>query len=157
MFAHNRRPGSSHGAPVACQFVRERCLAPTTRPAADGHRRVGSDRRLIHPPTVEDGPVLVVAVIGVAVIIVASRVLAKANRSSLNVEGGRAPKGLVELGSGGRWDAWRRVPGARGRLGILGEPATRIPRSRLYDPLSHRDRNRRYGARSHRLQFLVVR
>jgi cobalt-zinc-cadmium efflux system protein len=44
-------------------------------------------RRLIHPSQVEGGPVLVVALIGVAVNIVAAWVLAKANRSSLNVEG----------------------------------------------------------------------
>jgi cobalt-zinc-cadmium efflux system protein len=44
-------------------------------------------RRLIHPPQVDGGPVLVVALIGVAVNIVAAWVLAKANRSSLNVEG----------------------------------------------------------------------
>jgi cobalt-zinc-cadmium efflux system protein len=44
-------------------------------------------RRLIHPPQVDGGPVLVVAMIGVAVNIVAAWVLAKANRSSLNVEG----------------------------------------------------------------------
>ena len=44
-------------------------------------------RRLIHPPTVEGGPVLVVALVGVAVNILAAWVLAKANRSSLNVEG----------------------------------------------------------------------
>jgi len=44
-------------------------------------------RRLIHPPAVEGGPVLVVAVIGVVVNIVAAWVLAKANRSSLNIEG----------------------------------------------------------------------
>ncbi len=44
-------------------------------------------RRLIHPPAVEGGPVLVVALVGVAVNIAAAWVLAKANRSSLNVEG----------------------------------------------------------------------
>jgi len=44
-------------------------------------------RRLIHPPAVEGGPVLVVALIGVVVNIAAAWVLAKANRSSLNVEG----------------------------------------------------------------------
>jgi len=44
-------------------------------------------RRLINPPAVEGGPVLVVALIGVAVNIAAAWVLAKANRSSLNVEG----------------------------------------------------------------------
>jgi cobalt-zinc-cadmium efflux system protein len=44
-------------------------------------------RRLIHPPAVAGGPVLAVALIGVAVNILAAWVLAKANRSSLNVEG----------------------------------------------------------------------
>lgn len=44
-------------------------------------------RRLIHPPGVDGAPVLVVALIGVAVNIAAAWVLAKANRSSLNVEG----------------------------------------------------------------------
>jgi cobalt-zinc-cadmium efflux system protein len=44
-------------------------------------------RRLLDPPPVEGGPVLVVALVGVAVNIVAAWVLAKANRSSLNVEG----------------------------------------------------------------------
>jgi cobalt-zinc-cadmium efflux system protein len=44
-------------------------------------------RRLIHPPQVEGGPVLVVALIGVGVNVAAVWVLARANRSSLNVEG----------------------------------------------------------------------
>jgi cobalt-zinc-cadmium efflux system protein len=44
-------------------------------------------RRLISPPSVDGTPVLVVALIGVAVNILAAWVLAKANRSSLNVEG----------------------------------------------------------------------
>lgn len=44
-------------------------------------------RRLIDPPPVEGGPVLVVALIGVVVNIVAAWVLAKANRSSLNIQG----------------------------------------------------------------------
>lgn len=44
-------------------------------------------RRLIDPPPVEGGPVLVVALVGVGVNILAAWVLAKANRSSLNVEG----------------------------------------------------------------------
>lgn len=44
-------------------------------------------RRLIDPPPVEGGPVLVVALVGVAVNIVAAWVLAKANQSSLNVAG----------------------------------------------------------------------
>ena len=44
-------------------------------------------RRLVHAPRVEGGPVLAVAILGVAVNIVAAWVLARANRSSLNVEG----------------------------------------------------------------------
>ncbi|RPE73725.1 MULTISPECIES: cation diffusion facilitator family transporter [unclassified Frondihabitans] len=44
-------------------------------------------RRLLDPPEVEGGPVLIVALLGVAVNIVAVWVLAKANRQSLNVEG----------------------------------------------------------------------
>jgi cobalt-zinc-cadmium efflux system protein len=44
-------------------------------------------RRLVDPPGVEGVPVLVVAIAGVAVNLVAVRVLAGANRESLNVEG----------------------------------------------------------------------
>jgi cobalt-zinc-cadmium efflux system protein len=44
-------------------------------------------RRLVHPPDTEGGPVLVVALVGVAVNLAATWVLARANRSSLNVEG----------------------------------------------------------------------
>jgi cobalt-zinc-cadmium efflux system protein len=44
-------------------------------------------RRLIHPPPVDGGPVLVVALIGVGVNILAAWSLTKANRSSLNIEG----------------------------------------------------------------------
>src|SRR5215510_2662008 len=44
-------------------------------------------RRLIHPPQVDGVPVLVVAIIGVAVNILAAWSLTKANRSSLNIEG----------------------------------------------------------------------
>ena len=43
--------------------------------------------RLLDPPPVAGGPVLVVAILGVIVNLVAVWVLAKANRSSLNVEG----------------------------------------------------------------------
>jgi cobalt-zinc-cadmium efflux system protein len=43
--------------------------------------------RLVHPPAVEGGPVIIVAVVGVIVNVAASWVLARANRSSLNVEG----------------------------------------------------------------------
>jgi cobalt-zinc-cadmium efflux system protein len=44
-------------------------------------------RRLVHPPDTEGGPVLVVALVGVAVNLAATWVLARANRPSLNVEG----------------------------------------------------------------------
>jgi len=44
-------------------------------------------RRLIHPPAVVGGAVIAVAALGVAVNLAATWVLAKANRSSLNVEG----------------------------------------------------------------------
>lgn len=44
-------------------------------------------RRLINPPEVEGGPVLIVALVGVLVNIAAAWLLAKANRTSLNVEG----------------------------------------------------------------------
>jgi cobalt-zinc-cadmium efflux system protein len=44
-------------------------------------------RRLLDPPPVQGGPLLVVALLGVAVNVAAAWVLAKANRSSLNVEG----------------------------------------------------------------------
>jgi len=71
--------------------------------------------RLVNPPGVEGVPLVVVAVIGVAVNVVAAWVLAKANRSSLNVEGafqhiltdlygfiGTAIAGIVVITSG--WD-----------------------------------------------------
>jgi cobalt-zinc-cadmium efflux system protein len=44
-------------------------------------------RRLIDPPEVAGAPVLIVAVLGIAVNLVATLVLASANRRSLNVEG----------------------------------------------------------------------
>jgi cobalt-zinc-cadmium efflux system protein len=44
-------------------------------------------RRLLEPPPVHGGPVIVVALLGVAVNLTAVWVLAKANRSSLNVQG----------------------------------------------------------------------
>ena len=43
--------------------------------------------RLVHPPAVDGVPVIVVAVAGIVVNVAASWVLARANRSSLNVEG----------------------------------------------------------------------
>jgi cobalt-zinc-cadmium efflux system protein len=44
-------------------------------------------RRIVHPPDVEGGAVLVVALVGVAVNLVATWVLSRANRTSMNVEG----------------------------------------------------------------------
>jgi cobalt-zinc-cadmium efflux system protein len=44
-------------------------------------------RRLIDPPAVDGGPVLAVAILGIAVNLVATWILARANRQSLNVEG----------------------------------------------------------------------
>lgn len=44
-------------------------------------------RRLLEPPPVQGGPVLVVALLGVVVNVAAAWVLAQANRSSLNVQG----------------------------------------------------------------------
>jgi cobalt-zinc-cadmium efflux system protein len=43
--------------------------------------------RLIHPPAVDGGPVIAVAAAGIAVNVAAAWLLARANRSSLNVEG----------------------------------------------------------------------
>src|SRR5579862_7361273 len=43
--------------------------------------------RLIHPPRVDGGPVIAVAVAGIAVNVAATWVLARADRSSLNVQG----------------------------------------------------------------------
>jgi cobalt-zinc-cadmium efflux system protein len=44
-------------------------------------------RRLFDPPPVDGAPVLIVAIVGVAVNLVATVILARANRRSLNVEG----------------------------------------------------------------------
>lgn len=44
-------------------------------------------RRLLHPPATDGGPVLTVALVGVAVNLVAAWLLARADRASLNVEG----------------------------------------------------------------------
>ena len=44
-------------------------------------------RRIVDPPDVEGGVVLVVAIVGIAVNLVATWVLASANRQSLNIEG----------------------------------------------------------------------
>ena len=46
-----------------------------------------SIRRLIDPPDVEGGLVLAVAIVGIAVNLAATMILARANRQSLNVEG----------------------------------------------------------------------
>lgn len=44
-------------------------------------------RRLVSPPEVDGGPVLVVALVGIAVNVAAAWLLARANRASLNVRG----------------------------------------------------------------------
>jgi len=44
-------------------------------------------RRLVNPPAVEGGLVLAVAIVGIAVNLAATAILARANRESLNVEG----------------------------------------------------------------------
>src|SRR5437016_2651918 len=46
-----------------------------------------SIRRLLHPPSVDGLLVLVVALVGIGVNVLAAGILAKANRSSLNIEG----------------------------------------------------------------------
>jgi cobalt-zinc-cadmium efflux system protein len=48
---------------------------------------VQAAQRLVHPAPVHGGPVLVVALLGIAVNVVAARLLARASRSSLNVAG----------------------------------------------------------------------
>ncbi|GAB47807.1 putative cation efflux protein [Mobilicoccus pelagius NBRC 104925] len=48
---------------------------------------VESVRRLVAPPPVAGGPVLVVAAVGIVVNVVVAWIVARANRSSLNVEG----------------------------------------------------------------------
>jgi cobalt-zinc-cadmium efflux system protein len=44
-------------------------------------------RRIVDPPDVDGGPVLAVAILGIAVNLVATWVLSRANRQSLNIEG----------------------------------------------------------------------
>jgi cobalt-zinc-cadmium efflux system protein len=44
-------------------------------------------RRIVDPPDVQGGPVLAVAILGIAVNLVATWILASANRRSLNIEG----------------------------------------------------------------------
>lgn len=74
-------------------------------------------RRLAHPPAVRGGPVVVVAVAGIAINIAAAWILGKANRSSLNIESafqhvltdlfgflGTAAAGIIVLTTG-----WRRA------------------------------------------------
>ncbi len=73
--------------------------------------------RLVHPPAVDGAPLVIVAVAGVALNVVATWVMAKANRGSLNVEAafqhivtdvygfaGTAAAGLIVMTTG-----WRRA------------------------------------------------
>src|SRR5262249_56744709 len=52
-----------------------------------GITRAEATSRLITPPRVEGWPVVIVAAVGIAVNITAASVLAKANRTSLNMQG----------------------------------------------------------------------
>ena len=95
-------------------------------------------RRLISPPEVTGGVVLGVALAGVAVNVAATWVLAKANRSSLNVQGafahivtdlyaflGTAAAGLVIMTTG-----WRRADAVASLVvaGLMALAATRLLR-----------------------------
>jgi cobalt-zinc-cadmium efflux system protein len=74
-----------------CGFKRAEILSAATNGISlvviSGIVSVEAIRRLITPPQVAGGPLLIVALVGVAVNLVAVWVLAKANRTSLNVEG----------------------------------------------------------------------
>jgi len=82
----------------------------------------GAIRRLVEPPAVRGGIVLVVALVGIAVNLAATLVLARANRESLNVRGaylhvatdlaafvGTAIAGALVLLTG--WDRWDPIAG----------------------------------------------
>jgi cobalt-zinc-cadmium efflux system protein len=56
-------------------------------PRGLGHHRVRGHHPTVRPSPIDGGAILVVAIVGVGVNLVATWVLAKANRSSLNVEG----------------------------------------------------------------------
>jgi cobalt-zinc-cadmium efflux system protein len=78
---------------------------------------VESIRRLLSPPEVEGGVVLVVALVGVAVNLVAAWLLARADRASLNVEGAYQHIltdlygfiGTVVAGAVILWTGWTRA------------------------------------------------
>jgi cobalt-zinc-cadmium efflux system protein len=96
-------------------------------------------RRLIWPPAVAGGPVLVVALVGIAVNLAATWALARANRTSLNVEGSyqhiltdliafiatAVAGGLIVLTHFGRFDALATLLVAalmlRAGIGLVGE------------------------------------
>jgi cobalt-zinc-cadmium efflux system protein len=82
----------------------------------------GAVRRFVDPPEVRGGVVVVVALVGIAVNLAATLVLARANRESLNVRGaylhvatdlaafvGTAIAGALVLASG--WDRWDAIAG----------------------------------------------
>src|SRR3954453_19044829 len=82
----------------------------------------GAVRRLVDPPAVHGGVVLVVALVGIAVHLAATLVLAQANRESLNIRGaylhvatdlaafvGTAIAGALVLVTG--WDRWDPIAG----------------------------------------------
>jgi cobalt-zinc-cadmium efflux system protein len=78
---------------------------------------VESIRRLVSPPEVEGGVVLVVALVGVAVNLVAAWLLSRANRASLNIEGAYQHIltdlygfiGTVAAGAVILWTGWTRA------------------------------------------------
>jgi cobalt-zinc-cadmium efflux system protein len=88
---------------------------------------VESVRRLVSPPEVEGGVVLVVALVGVAVNLVAAWLLARANRASLNVEGAYQHIltdlygfiGTVIAGAVILWTGWTRAD-AVASLAVVG-------------------------------------
>ncbi len=88
---------------------------------------VESIRRLISPPEVEGGVVLVVALVGVAVNLVAAWLLAKANRASLNVEGAYQHIltdlygfiGTVVAGAVILWTGWTRADAVASLLVVV--------------------------------------
>ena len=113
-------------------------------------------RRLIRPPEVEGGWVLVTALAGIAVDVAATWLIGRANRTSFNVEGafqhllndlyaflGTAVAGLVIVLTGRVRAARTRPPSrcldAQGRLGTDAGLLADLPRSR---PCGHRPRSR---------------
>jgi cobalt-zinc-cadmium efflux system protein len=108
--------------------------------------------RLIHPPPVRGWPVVIVAAAGIAVNITAASVLAKANRTSLNMQGafrhvltdlygfiGTVIAGLIIVATGYTRGGRHRLAG-RGRAdaqGVLGAAARLRPHPARSRPRRH--------------------